>query len=167
MRKIGLPLQIGKKNRTRGFYFFCYLFTYSISCPKDCKTNSPVILKQALQVLAGEEYAAFHCAQWQGEALGYFAVFVARQVHKKGYAVFAGEAVYNAVNLLAVVIVFRDVVIEFLRAVQVKEIVGVVYKCLVAHHLAVVVYEYVAHYGIYPALEIGVGRVFVHIVKCL
>ena len=48
----------------------------------------------------------------------------------------------------------------------VEKVVGVVNECLVTHLLAVVVDEYVAHYGIYPPFEIGVWSVFVHVAQC-
>ena len=112
-----------------------------------------------MQLLAREENAALHGAQRQGEPFGNLAVFEARQVHEEGDAILARQAVHNLVYLLAVVVVFGYVAVEILRAVYVKKIISVVYECLVAHHLAVVVYEYIAHYGIYPAFEIGVGNV--------
>jgi hypothetical protein len=50
-----------------------------------------------------------------------------------------------------------------MRLVYVKEVVGMVYECLVTYYLAVVVYENVTHYGINPSLEVRVGSVFVHV----
>ena len=73
----------------------------------------------------------------------------------------------NTVNLLAVIAVFRNVVLEFFWLVYVKKIVSVVDESLVAHHLAVVVNKDIAHNGIYPPFEICVRGVFVHVAKCL
>ena len=127
---------------------------------------SPVILQHPLQVLAREKDAALDRAKWKGKPFGYFAVLETRNVHKEWNAIVARQGIYHAVYLLAVVIVLGNVVVELLRAVNVKKIVGVIDKCLVAHHLAVVVYEYISHYGIYPPFEICIGGVFIHIVKC-
>ena len=136
-------------------------------CAKGYRRASPVILQKLLQLLAREEDAAFHCAKRQGEPFGNLTVFETRQVHEEGDAILARQAVHNLVYLLAVVVVFGYIAVEILRAVYVEKIVGVVNECLVAHHLAVVVYEYIAHYGIYPSLEIGVGSVFVHVAQSL
>ena len=127
--------------------------------------TSTKILQQPLQMLAREEDAAFYSAKRQGEPLGNLAVFKARNVHKKGNAVLAWQAVHNTVNLFTVVIILCYIIIELLGAVHVEKIIGVVDKCLVAYLFAVVVYENIAHNGIYPPFEIGVGSIFVHITK--
>ena len=84
-------------------------------------------------------------------------------MHQERYAVVARQAIYDTVNLLAVVTVLGNIVLELLWLVDVKEIVGVVDESLVAYHLAVVVDEDVTHYGIYPSFEIRVRGVFVHV----
>ena len=87
-------------------------------------------------------------------------------MHKERYAVVARKTVYNTVYLLAVIVVLCCIVLELVRLVYVEKVVGVVNECLVTHLLAVVVDEYVAHYGIYPPFEIGVWSVFVHVAQC-
>ena len=117
--------------------------------------------------MAGEEYTALDCAEREAQAVGNLAVFETRDMHKKRNPVIAWQTIYDTVYLLAVVGVLCYVVLELLGLVYVKEIVCVVNECLVTYHLAVVVYENVAHYGVYPTFEICVGRVFLHIAQCL
>ena len=127
----------------------------------------PKILQQLLQVLPREEDAALHRAQGEQQALGYLAILKAREVHHKRDAILTRHSINNTINLLAIVVVLSDISIKILRAVYVKKIVGVIHESLVAHYLAVVIYENIAHYGIYPTLEICVGSIFVHIIKSL
>lgn len=126
-----------------------------------------VILKHPLQLLSREEYPALDGTQGQLQPIGDFAVLESRYMHQERYAVVAWQAVHDAVDLLAVIVVLGCVVLELPRLVYVEQIVGVVDKCLVAYLLAVVVYEDVAHNGIYPSLEIGVRGIFIHVAKRL
>ena len=124
-----------------------------------------VILKHPLQLLSREEYPALDGTQGQLQPIGDFAVLESRYMHQERYAVVAWQAVHDAVNLLAVVVILGCVVLELPRLVYVEQIVGVVDKCLVAYLLAVVVYENIPHDGIYPPFEIGVGSILLHIAQ--
>ena len=126
-----------------------------------------VILKHPLQLLSREEYPALDGTQRQLKPFGDFAVLESRYMHEERYAVVAWQAMHDAVNLLAVVVVLGGVVLELPRLVYVEQIVGVVDKCLVTDLLAVVVYEDIAHDGVYPPFEICVGGILFHVVKRL
>ena len=127
----------------------------------------PVVLQYPLQLLSGKEYAALDSAERQFEPLGNLAVLEPGYVHEERYAVLARQAVHHAVYLLAVVVVLCGILLELPRLVYVEQVVGMVDKCLVTHLLAVVVDEDVAHDGIYPSLEVGVGGILVHVTKRL
>ena len=127
----------------------------------------PVILEQFLQLLPCKEYAAFDCTEWQVKPFGYFAVLESRNVHQKRNTVVPWQFVYDAVYLLAVIIVLGCILLELPWMIDVKKIVGVVDECLVTDLLAVVIYEDIAHDGVYPPFEICVGGILFHVVKRL
>lgn len=120
-----------------------------------------------MQLLTGKEYPALYRSQRQAETVGYLAVLEARNVHKERDAVVTRQAVDNAIYLLCIVSVVGDVIVALTRSIDMEQIVGMVDKYLVAHLLAIVVDEYVAHYGIHPALEVCPGRILVHITQRL
>ena len=118
-------------------------------------------------MLTSEEYAALYSTQRQAKTFGYLAILEAREVHEERDAIVARQAVYNAVNLLCVVIVVGNVLLRFVKAVDMELVVGLVNEYLVPDLLAIVVDEDVAHYRVDPPLEIGVRGILVHITQCL
>ena len=86
-------------------------------------------------------------------------------MHGERDLVLARQGVDNAVHLFQVVCAFGTFESSVARQVQVVEVVGLVNERLVAHYFAVVVYEDIAHDGVYPSFEVGVGRVFIFVVQ--
>lgn len=118
-------------------------------------------------MLTSKEYAALDCTKRKTEAISNLTVFEPGYMHQERNPVITWQTMDNTVYLFGIVTVFGNVILEFARLVDMKKIVGMVNESLVTDLLAIVVNEDVAHYGIYPTLEIGIGSIFVHVAQCL
>ena len=126
-----------------------------------------IILQQQLQLLAREEDAALYRAEWKPKALGNLAILETREMHEKGDAIVAWQAVYHTIDLLCVVIVVCNVLLRLVQAIYMELVIGLVNENLVPYLFTIIVDEDVAHYRIDPPLEIGTRGIFVHITQCL
>jgi hypothetical protein len=127
----------------------------------------PVIFEQLLQLLSGKEYTALYGAERKSQPLGYLAVLESGEVHEERYPVITRQTMHDTIYLLAVIAVLGNVVLEFTRLVYMEQIVSMVNERLVTDLFPVIVYEYIAHYGIHPSLKVRVRGILVHISQSL
>ena len=124
-----------------------------------------VIAEFGAETLAGKEDAALDCAEGKAEFVGDFVVFVAGYIHAEGNAVFVGKLGEGLRDFLNGVGAFGRSDAGVLRDVDMVKIFALVNYCGLAHLLAIVVDEDVAHDGEDPTLEVDVVNVFGFVVE--
>ena len=126
-----------------------------------------IILKQALQLLTRKEDPALYRTLRQTKTVGYLTVLETRNVHQKGNTIVARQTIDNTIYLFCIITIVGNVIIQFTRTIQMKQVIGLIHENLIPDLFTVVVYEDITHYRIYPAFEVCPRCIFVHITQCL
>ena len=67
-------------------------------------------------------------------------------------------------HFFQVITAFGAVESGLLRKAQVIEVIGLIYKSLIAYHFTVVVNEDVAHDSVHPSFKVSVGSIFIFVI---